>query len=425
MNGVRKFACAVVAAVLSLAAVETLAVTLTVDKVQQRYPWNGLVDIDYTVTTNGVETFGPDENLEVLFVDKGVSPAVTNRANCFLQGALPLTNGQHRITWDAHTDGITNRTDHGEFLLMIKHYAAQYMVIDVSGGPDTNVYPVTYLNGEPNGGFNVNEYKGDKIALRRIHSGSYIAGSPSTEVNRSGASEVQHRVALSKSFYIGIFEITQRQYLNVMGGTNPSGYTGDFRPVETVLWRGTVRAGSWPGGAPAANTFMDKLLQKCRSRNADTGEYDVPVTGFDLPTEFQWEYACRAGTTGAFNTTNEYANTTAGQKAVLATLGRSSDNGGSTEFHTVVGSYQPNQWGLYDMHGNVCEWCLDSYLEQVETLKQYLDPVGPAQTKYPLLRGGSWKNATGGCRSASRWLNNADSSRSFPYIGFRLCRTVP
>ena len=105
-----------IAAVTVMAAVITVkaeGVALKVDQVRQRYPWNGLVDIDYTVTD--ASAFGVDDNLEVLMVDKSLTPAVTNRAITFLQAPLPLTAGRHRVTWDANADGVTKRTDQAEF----------------------------------------------------------------------------------------------------------------------------------------------------------------------------------------------------------------------------------------------------------------------------------------------------------------------
>ena len=134
MKLVRNIVAAVLAGMTAIVTVEAEGATLTVDQVRQRYPWNGLVDIDYTITLGQDETLGVDDNLEVLMVDKSVTPAVTNRANCFLQAPLPLTAGSHRITWDANYDGVTNYVGKAEFLVKVVHYAAAYMVIDVHEG---------------------------------------------------------------------------------------------------------------------------------------------------------------------------------------------------------------------------------------------------------------------------------------------------
>ena len=428
-------AVATVATALTVPAARTAnadSVELTIDRSQQRYPWNGLVDIDYTITRDPDSVPSVDDNLEVMMIDKSVTPAVTNRAIRFLQAPLPMTAGKHRITWDANADGVTNYTDRASFVMKIVHYAPAYMVIDVSEGPDAETYPVDFFNGEPLGGFNAPEYKGNKIVLRRIHPGSYMAGSPSSpaEANRTAANEVQHRVAISKPFYIGLFEVTQQQYLNVKGGTNPSKYQGDswqHRPVEQVSWntiRGTV---NWPTSTAVTDTsFMGILCAKCKSKG-EGGNYTEPVMGFDLPTEFQWEYACRAGTTGAFNTTNAYNNANSGeQTAQLKKLGRYSgnktDGRGPSDAHTIVGSYEPNQWGLYDMHGNVFEWCRDYFKTDVHALAQDVDPVGAVSGSGRVIRGGSWHDSVGVCRSAFRY---GDPSKTYDGYGFRISRTLP
>ena len=435
-------AVATVATALTVPAARTANaddVELTIDRTQQRYPWNGLVDIDYTITRDPASVPSVDDNLEVMMIDKSVSPAVTNRAIRFLQAPLPMTAGKHRITWDANADGVTNYVERASFVMKIAHYAPAYMVIDVSGGPDAETYPVDFFNGEPLGGFNVPEYKGDKIVLRRIRPGSYMAGSPSDEYGRSATYEAQHCVAISKPFYIGLFEVTQQQYLNVMGGTNPSKYQGDtwqYRPVEVVSYntiRGTANTTThqydWPWtNEVSAASFMGMLRTKCKSKG-DAGTHTESVTGFDLPTEFQWEYACRAGTTGAFNTTNDFANTSAGQQSAMALLGRYSgnktDKHGNSDAHTIVGSYDPNQWGLYDMHGNVNEWCLDWYKTDVQTLGQIVDPAGVDSGTKRVHRGGGFDSSEARfCRSAGR-NNSFGPASGYNSIGFRLSRTLP
>ena len=430
-------AVATVATALTVPAALTAdaaGVGLTLDKVQQRYPWNGLVDIDYTITRDEGSVPDVDDNLEVMMIDKSFTPAVTNRAIRFLQAPLPMTAGRHRITWDANGDGVTNYTERASFVLKIVHYAPAYMVVDVSGGPDAETYPVDFLNGEPLSGFNVPEYKGDKIVLRRIHPGSYMAGSPTDEAGRTAAKEAQHCVAITKPFYIGLFEVTQKQYFNVTGA-DPSKCKGDERPVEQVSWTTIRGAGDWPSSTEvSAASFMGILRAKCKSKG-DGGNYTEPVTGFDLPTEFQWEYACRAGTTGAFNTTNAYNNANSSeQEAQMKKLGRylynpTDGRGDYSDMHTTVGCYEPNLWGLYDMHGNALEWCLDKFKADVQELAQYVDPVGVTTPSsggsQRAIRGGSCQRVSGECRSAFRDSYNQGLAFDWVYLGFRLSRTLP
>ena len=427
MKPFHALAAAALFAMAAFVSAEVRGVVLQVDQIKQRYPWNGLVDVDYTIGFGDGEALEVDDCLEVLMVDRAAAPAVTNRAITFLQVPLPLSAGKHRITWDAHADGVTTRTDRAELHVSLVHYAEAYMVIDVSGGPEAETYPVDFLNGAPPNGFNVDEYKTDRIVLRRIHPGSYVAGSPGDEKNRVPANERRHPVTLSKPFFVGLFEITQKQYLNVTGA-DPSKYKGDRRPVETVTYN-MIRGGNWPTtAAPGAGTFMDKLLAKCKSKD-EAGNYTVPVTGFDLPTEFKWEYACRAGTAGAFNTTNAYNNAdSAAQEVQLRRLGRYENNqsdgrGEISENHTIVGSYEPNAWGLYDMHGNVYEWCRDWLQTNVEELKQFVDPKGAPSGSERVMRGGAWNQGVNNCRSAKR--EPFAPTSKYESVGFRLFRDLP
>lgn len=415
------------AVAFSLAAVPLCGsgVTLSVEKVQQRYPWNGLVDIDYSVemTDADVQLDPLADQLQVLVVNEAAEPFVTNAANVFLQSPLPVAPGRHRITWDANADGFDFVSSNVVIQLSLTHYSTRYMVVDVSDGPEADSYEVSYLNGEPRGGFNVDEYKGDKIVFRLLPPGSLFVGAASNEPSvNNPAAEVQHYVRLTKPFYIGLFEVTQRQYLNVMGGDNPTdaAHLGEFRPVDKVsleMIRGKTAGVRWPVGGHA-EVDESSFLGKLRSR---TG------VDFDLPTEAQWEYACRAGTVGSFGT-NEVATTPQIQTTQMKAMGRFSSNqaegrGGYTTATTKVGSYQANPWGLYDMHGNIGEWCLDRYVEGVQELRQFVDPVGAESGNTRVVRGGNYVYMPGYCRSASRAYSA--QGNAFNTFGFRLARTMP
>lgn len=285
-----------------------------------------------------------------------------------------------------------------------------YLIIDISGGPDAASYPVTYSATAPTN-LNSDLYKTDRIVLRCIPAGTFLQGSPDDELGRYADREHQHQVTLTQAYYMGVFQVTQRQWLNVMGGTNPSLHTGDTRPVDDVSWN-AARGGTWDGpdgGAPDAGTFIGRLA----SRSG---------IAIDLPTESQWEYAARAGTTTALNS-GENLTTLEWDESCpnLDALGRYWHNGGSSSQHAIVGSYTPNNWGLYDMHGNVSEWCLDWCQENLGTAA-VANPVGPASGSYRVLRGGSWSNDARFCRSAFRYRH----SPSFAYYGrgFRLAAPV-
>ena len=384
-------------------------VTLSVGQVRQRYPWNGLVDIDYTIGYGAGEKLGPDDNLEVVLIDKSATPAVTNRAVCFLQVPLPTDAGTHRITWDANADGVKGNFEQAEIQVKVVHYPATYMVIDVSGGSATNAYPVDFVTGVSAESFNTDEYKKNKIVLRRIHQGSYVAGSPSDEAGRNPVNqgdETQHRVTISKPFYIGVFEVTAKQYKNVVGSYPTKTSTDNF-PAGGVSWND-------------AKSFIGKLGPKCRAKDAN-GQYTVALSGFDLPTEFQWEYACRAGMTKAFNGSDDFDNTSQNaQKEQLALLGRYKPTSTSTkDILDPVGTYQPNAWGLYDMHGNVWEQCRDYYKAVVASPNQHdVDPEVTVATGTDYVkRGGSCNATVEVCRSALRSPAAVKQNLDF---GFRL-----
>ena len=386
---------ALVVVVATVTSYTTKATTPTITGVtaQQRYPWNGKVDISYTVTGDiaaEAKQKAVLTSLKVTAQDKVASKTYTATK---LSGDRALTAGTHKFVWDMNAEGLTFKSSNVVFNVSCETTPATYCVIDLSAGANATSYPVTYLASPPSGGFNVDAYKTSKLVLRRIKAGTYKMQNSST-------------VTLTQPFYIGIFEVTQRQYQLVMG-SNPSRYSGDKRPVDSVSYnmiRGSSNGAKWPSSSAVDSTsFMGKL----RTR---TG------LEFDLPTEAQWEYACRAGTTSDYNNGGSTEND-------LKLVGRYSGNqsdakGGYSSNHTTVGSYQPNAWGLYDMHGNVSEWCLDWH----GTLAYGTDPKGSSSGSYRERRGGCWNSSAGVCTSSSR--SNGHPSGGYDYNGFRLVRTL-
>ena len=300
-------------------------------------------------------------------------------------------------------------------------YNALYYVIDLSGGTSAKAYPVVAFDAEPEGGW-TDEYKTTKLVLRRVEAGAFTMGNPVDGFKSSSVDETQHAVTLTKPYYIGVFEVTQRQWELVMG-TRPSCYQGEARPVEQVSWnmiRGDSDQYNWPSEkAVDGNSFVGKLRLK---------------TGLmaDLPTEAEWEYACRAGTTTHLNSGRDLTDRSVDEN--MNELGRYQGNveipeasqvgdgrGGYRENHTTVGSYKANAWGLYDMHGNVVEWCLD-WRDDYPT-SPVMDPVGPTFGSVRVLRGGGYTYNARGCRSAAR-NGHYDPSFKFETIGFRLACSV-
>ena len=217
------------------------------------------------------------------------------------------------------------------------------------------------------------------IEFASIPAGKFLMGSPETEKRREGG-ETQHEVTLTQGFRMGIHEVTQAQYEQVMG-QNPSQFKGATLPVETVRYNDALE-------------FCQKL--------SDLPAEKAAGHQYRLPTEAEWEYCCRAGTSTPFH----FGETLDGTQAT----------GGGKEKTSPVGSYPANAWGLYDMHGNVWEWCQDWYAAYPK--QSVTDPRGPEVGSSCVLRGGSWIDVAAFCRSANRgWF--VPSGREFRF-GFRL-----
>jgi formylglycine-generating enzyme required for sulfatase activity len=300
---------------------------------------------------------------------------------------------------------------------------AAYLVIDLSPGPEAERYAVQHLAGPPPGGW-TDEHKTTRLVLRRIPAGAFTMGSPTHERGRS-AHEDQRKVTLTRDFYIGVFEVTQRQWERVMGDW-PSYFSHpdlrDMRPVEQVISE-DIR-GIW---SPVASQFWvgpRTFLHRLRAR---TG-----LDHLDLPTEAQWEYACRAGTTTALNTVQDLTSTD-GVCLHMNKAGRYWENA-RMERHrmaeastgtAVVGSYAPNAWGLHDMHGNVWELCLDSgHSDGAMRVGLQTDPVSMRSGPSKVVRGGSWRHSARFARSAHRGVQLNHLHRSFA-VGFRLALHAP
>jgi formylglycine-generating enzyme required for sulfatase activity len=216
-----------------------------------------------------------------------------------------------------------------------------------------------------------------------IPSGSFMMGSDKTQDPDANSDETpRHLVTISKSFYIGKYEVTQKQWRGVMG-KNPSYYEGDSNPVESVSW-------------DEVQIFIRKLNKK------------EGINRYRLPTEAEWEYAARAGSKTRYSFGNN-----AVQLDHYAWYSKNSYN--TTH---PVGQKQPNAWGLYDVHGNVQEWVNDRYYENYYHSSPSSDPRGPALASCPIYRGGYWSDSARECRSAYR--SSYPHHGGYAGIGFRL-----
>lgn len=383
-----KLVMALVAAAFSLTAIADISFQVKNVESHQRYPWNGKVDIDFEIESSEPTA---DFKVTVECTDNIGNTNLTVRTVKYNDNGISLTEfvlkpGKHRLTWDADVDAPNVKLPKVSLAVFASVIGvidtAEYLVIDLSGGSDAASYPVTTMTGAPSGGW-TDEYKTTKLVMRHCPKGTDPLG----------------RYTLTQDFYAGVFEVTEKQWCLVMGGST-SRETYPKASVSYNTIRGTSLGANWPSSSAVDTTsFIGKLRNK-------TG-----LSALDLPTEAQWEFACRAGTTTTYNTgDSEYS---------LAGAGWYSGNaGGSTH---PVGQKVANSWGLYDMHGNVWEWCLDWDGASLTGN----NPVGAASGSYRYTRGGSYSFDADYAPSSYRYYYSMYPSRAYDFLGFRLFRTIP
>lgn len=337
------------------------ALTLAVKdvKIAQRYPWNGLVDIDYTV-----ECDDPDADVYVYPVGYDVDMNLSIPPRTLMgDGAngKAVKAGTHRMTWDMAKD-MGENYNRAKFSMKVHAYAgaAPYMVIDLKEGSNAEKYEVSYLNEMPDTQWPA-EYKTTKLVLKLIPPGTFMMGSSAEEhdaVIKSynyWAYETLHKVTLTQPFYCAIFELTGQQHDLIMGGGST-----DYNPKTGLSYnylRGSTLGAKWP---EHQQVDASSLIGKLRSRTGVT---------IDLPTEAQWEYACRAGDT------------------------RST-------------SGNPNTWGLHGMNATPAEWCLD-WLKKDLGIAPAVDPIGPTSGD------NGCRIIRGGVASSKSWVDTRSAARVY------------
>ena len=392
----------VMVATVGLALQAFPAVSVSNIVCRQHYPWNGLVDIDY-------EVFSDDPSATYWVYPKGEDKRMGKRVIMHTLSGDGATNavtvGKHRMVWDAKADMPKFMTTDLQVTLQVIANAAPYLVVDVSGGPNAVYYPIRYSAVGPD--LSDDKCRTDEIWLKFILPGTFMMGSPTNEWGRAD-DETLHKVVLTKPYYMCVFEVTAKQWYNVMGGEMPTAWDGKdcIAFVSSTIWA-DVRGGSWPSShVVGGNTFLDRI----RKRTNLTWE---------LPTEAQWEHACRAGTTTSLNTGKEVSSN---ECEAMSEVGRYRGNGGGTQWSVNFGKpglYCPNNWGLYDMHGNAPEICLDLYNEGTylfgtyEEFDNVTDPVGWPTGSQHTVRGGTANSWAGECRSAARKQSSSE------WTGFR------
>ena len=279
---------------------------------------------------------------------------------------------------------------------------SKYVVIDLAALKEGANNPLSALSEVPDGGW-TDEYKTKKMVFRRIMPGEFLMGG-------------RFAVKITKPYYIGVFEVTQSQYALFMGEEpwkelgdcswhyNPSRWpTLPVQDMSYNLLRGSCKGALWPRSAEVdPESFIGKLRGLLKKE------------GLDLPTEAEWEYACRAGTRSLYNNGGD-------SKEDLMQLAKYKDTmndgkKGEEQETAPVGSYLPNAWGLYDMHGNVFEWCLDWHW----ALSDSTDPLGGVAGDRRCLRGGSLHYRADECTSSFRYYAYGKPDNGSGYYGVRL-----
>jgi formylglycine-generating enzyme required for sulfatase activity len=255
------------------------------------------------------------------------------------------------------------------------------------------------------------------IQLTLIPAGGFIMGSPGEDGEAFDDETPAHEVRITRPFYLGVHEVTQAQYAAAMGN-NPSwfsanggghaaiaGHSSDRHPVESVLWLDAVKFCNHLSETEGLTAFYEVEDQTVHVPN-----WRAP--GYRLPTEAEWEYACRANS----ETRYSFGDDAAG-------LGKHGWYDGNSDGRThPVGLKSPNKFGLYDIHGNVWEWCWDCYGVRYYAESAADDPRGPSQGAARVFRGGAWDYRPQGARSAFR-IRYSSEDRPFS-VGFRVARNA-
>ena len=410
----------VLASLVLASACVANAVTVSSVTARQRWPWSAMMDIDFTLA----DTSAPTSNYLVQVTATYANGTESVVAKTFVNEPV-FSNGTHRLVWNLGKDLPNVKATDFIVTVTATPYAEStgaYLVFDLSGGSNAKSYPHWYTSTPPEVLPNTAQAcKTTEMWFRRVPAGTITQGNGTSGTANSLPA---HNVTISSDYYVAIFETTQQQWYQIFGEWKGSWNNEEWRaarPVEQINStngmpnNGAIR-GNWANynAQTSTNVTWNSFVGYLRSR-----------TGFgriDLPTEAQWEHACRAGTTGARYSDKPVAE--------LARCGATDSNkslapyaNGSTNGTAVVGSYDPNPWGLYDMYGNVLEICLDRWEATPSDMTPYsgTDPVGSvtaANDNYRVCRGGYYfaSAASGYFTSYYRRSFNYDSA----WLGFRL-----
>lgn len=378
---------------------------------RQMWPWQTHFEVSYVLRTASSEAV--DVSLKVSADgDEYVIPASE-----LLGETAGLTGGEYKLVWDSTSSSVPTaawlKAHSGQLAFSVvtvpSASAAEYLVIDLSGGPDAASWPSERITGKPYGGWTT-EHKTTKLVLRRIYAGGSgnVFSSETGETFKFGCDSVADQTykcsfdfdavdaTLTNDYWIGIFELTQKQYQLITGTTvTPSRFSaGAAYPQSNIGYythiRGETVGLRWPKSSDVDEGSLMGILRAKVSLPPEI----PPAWKFDLPTEAQWEYACRAGTTGPWNNGGTYDVYTYEETKDGAVKNYEGDHNldligwnpaNCNDGGKPVGEKMANAWGLYDMHGNASEYCLDfnpSSVDSVVTGKSGYEPEGYKPSSY-------------------------------------------
>ena len=328
------------------------------------------------------------------------------------------------IVWKAYKDCKGLKVAAGQLSVSLTAWPSvrppDYMVCDLRAESSDRIRYYASSNDVP-GGVTNRMYKSDYLLMRYIPAAMvrHRQGSPTGTTVRGG-NETAHYCTLSEDYYMAVYEFTEAQYAHVGGSRAKTtsfdvteGEDSQYYPLSGVYWKNDVRGNVGAAEAPA----IDSIVGRLRTR---TG-----LTTFDLPTDAQWEYACRAGTTTTLYDGTESGYGGASQEGYNRALDLAWFNGNADGHPHEVGLKTPNGWGLYDMLGNIREWCRDGNAAYANNA----DVADPIQSGDFMLRGGCWNDGTSNCTSSARndshggW--SGETNGHWKFYGFRPMCAIP
>ena len=452
----------------AVAAVTLNAATINQVIVRQQWPWSTKVKVEYSLsgvdashpvdiavtTYNGDDPlpsthlkeaiegglYGITEEFGEFYIDPVIAYGTEKIGMTKFKVKLAVTDSAANIgetlykifclTNGVCTDVTRRNLLNGDYGSVVTNFAS---LGDGFSSPATDVLIWTGVTNNP-------AYKDTHLVMRKIpaKNDTFMMGSPSDEVGREyhsvdSGTETQVQVRFTNNYYMAVFELTQAQYRRI-ANASPSNYTGDdadYHPVEKIS-HNTLRGSTssvgpsgekinWPTNSYRHEVYSDSVMAKLRAKYSNA--YD-----FDLPTSAQWEYACRAKTTTAFNNGKNLESISRYSSANLSSVAWFGDTESGLSGNTthVVGLKAPNAWGLYDMHGNVNEFCLGGYVKDVnpEGLAELVDPPGfiIVPNGNCTFRGGGARSQSWLTRSAARSSNNMQiwNGNSASFLGVRV-----